>query len=127
MGQMIPLGECKDRVVYELDSNNLVLGVFVAGVCGFIGIRKKFGTRSLSTEYHYEMGALGTAFPLREICVLPEDLVCKEFSGYVCDGRAVVERDGSFYYEDGEIANRQRVHLKMNQPLFDFLDQVEES
>lgn len=60
----IPLDECVDRGLYKINSRNLTLGVYVAERQGFIGIREKFGSKFLFTEFHYDTGPpFGTASP----------------------------------------------------------------
>lgn len=71
---VIPLKECKHGYLYLIDCRNLELGVFNKEDNGFIGIRTKFGSRYLFTEYHWDTGApFGTTNPLEEIeeCVHP--------------------------------------------------------
>ena len=52
----IPLEQCVRGRVYEIRSRNLAVGVY-DGKCGFIGIRTKFGSRYLFTEYHWDQGS----------------------------------------------------------------------
>lgn len=69
----IPLSECKHGHGYWLDSRNLCYGVFDENTKGFVGIRTKFTSRYLFTEYHWDTGApFGTACPtsLDEKCPL---------------------------------------------------------
>lgn len=60
----IPFEECKHGFLYRIHSRNLRLGVYDEAKKGFVGIREKFGSRFLATEYHYDTGApFGTARP----------------------------------------------------------------
>lgn len=69
---MIPLEDCKHAYLYRISARNFSLGVFDAEVKGFVGIREKFGTRYLFTEYHYDTGApFGTVFPQEELGPCP--------------------------------------------------------
>lgn len=69
---MIPLGECKNRVLYRIKSRNLSFGVFCQETGGFIGLHEKFGYVYIFEEYHRDSGQpLGTVTPLEE---LPETL-----------------------------------------------------
>jgi len=52
----IPMNECIPRRLYEIHCRNLILGVY-DGNEGFIGIREKFGSEYLFTEFHYDQGA----------------------------------------------------------------------
>jgi hypothetical protein len=67
MSEYIPLDECKEGYVYFLHSRNLSVGVF-DGRSGFIGIRSKFESTYLFTEYHWDTGApYGTVRPKQEL------------------------------------------------------------
>jgi hypothetical protein len=71
----IPLVLCKHGYLYEIHSRNLSHGVFNGADRGFIGIRTKFGSRFLFTEYHYDTGAPhGTAKPFMEMGKVPEGI-----------------------------------------------------
>lgn len=72
---MISLSECKKRRVYRLFSRNILFGVF-DGNDRFIGIRKKFGSRYLDTEDHWETGPpFGTARPEEDTGIdIPEEI-----------------------------------------------------
>lgn len=73
--EYIPLPDCLDRGIYELDSRNLVTGVFRKETGGFVGIWQKFGNRFLFEEDHWDTGEpFGTAKPLRLITMLPGDI-----------------------------------------------------
>ena len=68
----IPLAECEKGVIYKLHSRNLHSGVF-DGKEGFIGVREKFWSRFLDTEYHGETGPPhGTAWPLERVGEVPD-------------------------------------------------------
>lgn len=54
-GPKVPMGECVKGRVYEIRCRNLLFGVY-DGEGGFIGIRTKFGSRYLFTEYHWDKG-----------------------------------------------------------------------
>ena len=73
---MISLSECKKRRVYKLHSRNLSFGVF-NGETGFIGIRTKFGSMYLDTEYHWDTGPpFGTARPEDDTGInVPEEVI----------------------------------------------------
>lgn len=64
----IPLAECKHGWRYLLDSRNLRTGVYDQKTRGFTGIRVKFDSVFLFTEYHWDTGVpYGTAKPLQEL------------------------------------------------------------
>lgn len=65
---MIPLAECQDRGVYRIHARNFTVGAFSAATSGFIGIRQKFESVYLFTEYHHEFSeSFGTARPFELI------------------------------------------------------------
>ena len=75
---MIPMDECVERGVYEINSRNLLAGVY-DGKGGFIGIRLKFKSRYLFTEYHWDTGTpYGTVQPIKLIEMLPEGIEARE-------------------------------------------------
>jgi hypothetical protein len=138
--------------VYRIHSRNLSVGVYRAAVKGFIGIRVKFGSHYLFTEYHYDTGApFGTVRPRAQIGVLPDDIPCCEFAqhefgsdSFATDPatnieRPVIRRDLAegeqphgtrmgFVHEWAD--TRERLpdtvypHIKQNQKLFEFLDNL---
>jgi len=124
----IPLVQCQDRHVYRLFSRNLSFGVFRMTTRGFIGIRRKFDSRYLFEEYHWDTGAPhGTANPLEDVGVLPDDLKLESDLGTIDSvTRRVVDfnRDQkSWYFVDtGEFSKAIRAVLVRNTELFDFLD-----
>lgn len=70
----IPMEECRKGYVYELYSRNLRWGIY-DGEEGFIGVREKFGSRYLFTEYHWDQGPPhGTVKPLTEMGPYPGDV-----------------------------------------------------
>jgi len=71
----IPLEECIDRHIYKLRSRNLSLGVFNTHRKGFIGIRQKFESRYLFTEFYYDLGNFGTAYPIKDFGLLPDNRI----------------------------------------------------
>ena len=72
----IPLKDCIVGRIYEIQSRNLLLGVY-NGNTGFIGIREKFDSLYLSTEYHIEPnGPFSTVRPFRDTGInVPEDIL----------------------------------------------------
>lgn len=75
----VPLAECKPRRLYKIRCRNLDFGVFngkESPWAGFIGIREKFNSKYLFTEYHHETGApFGTVYSVIDTGIdMPEDL-----------------------------------------------------
>ena len=82
--ESIPLKECKDGYTYKIHSRNLTCGVFRVKDAGFIGIREKFGSTYLFTEFHRDTGApYGTVSPKTEIEKCPV-LDLRESIGTFC-------------------------------------------
>ena len=57
---VIPMAQCIPRRVYQIRCRNLSFGVWngkESPWAGFIGIREKFGSEYLFTEYHCDTGA----------------------------------------------------------------------
>lgn len=76
----ITIDDCKHRHVYRIYSRNLRIGVYCEKEQGFVGIRVKWGSEYLFTEYHWDTGApFGTVKPIEELGVLPENIsLCEE-------------------------------------------------
>lgn len=133
--------ECVHGGVYAIRSRNLSFGVWNSNTLGFVGIREKFGSEYLFTEYHYDTGgSFGTARPvvLVETCPI-EDLA----EGHVkCDkhdrpvefrhfpegqgGYRVHSDDESLLITDKNDPEYCQSFHYNNKPLFDFLKGVEE-
>lgn len=79
--RMIPLADCKPRWLYYVPCRNFSLGVFHEEEKGFIGLREKFGSVFLATEYHWDTGApYGTAVPIEALEPIPDDMELSEGS-----------------------------------------------
>lgn len=79
----VPLAECKPGRLYKIRCRNLLMGVFngkEGSQAGFIGIREKFNSKYLFTEYHHETGApFGTVFGVIDTGVdIPEGMLLAE-------------------------------------------------
>lgn len=79
---VIARADCITGGIYRIHSRNLRFGVY-NGEGGFAGIREKFWTRSLFTEYHREggidgSGAFGTVAPLEMIGQIPDGVDPRE-------------------------------------------------
>ena len=127
----IPLVECKDRMLYRLSSRNLSLGVYCAENNGFIGLRSKFGSQFLFTEYHWDTGApYGTACPLEQLEALPAEIALSETLGSKCGAcqRPLLRRGSAenaslhYVHEDGtDMCPIARIITLDNAALFDYL------
>lgn len=98
--ERIPVNECVDRHVYELRSRNLRYGVFNAANKSFIGIRKKFDYIYLDVEYYPEDNARGTANPIKEIGIIPDDID-------LVQGRS----SGGFFHENEKLLAALQVFI----------------
>jgi hypothetical protein len=129
----IAMTDCVERAIYRLSSRNLSVGVY-NGKGGFIGIRTKFGSRYLDTEYHRDTGApFGTVTPFERIGVVDEMTLVVECLGSIDrDSRRPVDFDRpvasggrGWYFLDTNEAD-QSIHPTAvpNQSLFDLLDHM---
>lgn len=69
----IALADCQVGGVYRLRSRNLAFGIF-DGKRGFVGIRTKFYSRFLDTEYHVDAPPFNTATPIELVGFIDETL-----------------------------------------------------
>lgn len=84
----IPKNELKERGIYELASRNLAVGVY-DGEEGFVGIRSKFNSLFLDTEYlSRNLGGtkigIDTVTPYKLVGFLSEQIPLSEGLGSVC-------------------------------------------
>jgi hypothetical protein len=131
--KLIPMAECIVRRVYRLRCRNLSLGVYV-GNGRFVGIREKLGSRFLDTEIHWDKN--GTIQDTEDIGVdVPEDIPLIVFVGSFDEAtnrpvkfdRPVAEGGKGWYFTDtGEASRDIRARAKENEPLFEFLDSMED-
>lgn len=101
MVDRIPMSQCIPRRLYKIGSRNLSFGVY-DGNEGFIGIREKWTSKYLFTEYHWDQGPpFGTVHTVIDTGIdLPEDIECIEY----------VENDG---------------YIEIYRPLFHWLEKKE--
>jgi len=127
----IPLDKCKARYLYRIRARNFDLGVY-DGNEGFIGIRTKFGSRYLFTEYHWDQGPpYGTVCPLREHqSCLPEGIELTESLGSfdentgrpVAFDRPIAKGGRGWYFTDTDEASQEiRAYRAGNPALFKWL------
>ena len=135
---MIPLDQCEDRAVYEIDSRNLVVGVFVKAKAGFIGIRTKFGSQYLFMEFHHDTGApFGTVQPLKKSSEAPPEIPLVVMLDGTVDSitkrpvkfdRPVDEGGKGWHFVDtGEASKLIRAVAIENETLFTFLESIEKA
>jgi hypothetical protein len=89
LSEPIQKSELKERGIYRIRSRNLDFGVY-DGNEGFIGIRQKFDSRYLFTEYLSRSWG-GTKIPfdtvtaLEQVGSVDESIALKEVLGSVCE------------------------------------------
>ena len=122
------------RRVYAIRSRNLSVGVWNGKSgkdAGFIGIRTKFGSRYLFTEYHYDACAsFGTVGDARDLGIdVPKNIELREDTPTKdrITGRLVsFDKEKGWYFVDTNEANDEiRPCYGVNQKLFDFLDAID--
>ena len=138
--EYVPLVECVARGIYRLSSRNLTVGVY-DGDEGFIGVREKFGSRYLFTEFHWDQGApFGTVHPLELLGMLDESIELRETNDPVCGkencGRAVKftqTEEGAFgrgvwshVDDDAPMCREGYAVSSIYMPLFEELEKFEE-
>lgn len=79
--QRVPISECIARRLYKVGSRNLTWGVY-NGKEGFIGIREKFRSKYLFTEFHWDQGPpYGTVHTVIDTGIdLPENIELLEYT-----------------------------------------------
>ena len=117
--------------VYTLRSRNLVVGVWNEPVKGFIGVRHKWGSCFLDTEFHHDTGAPhGTAHEQELLGELPQGIEIKEnFGPYDSStNRFVVFEDGKWLYSDTKepVDSSGPIYTKSNTALFEYLVPIDE-
>ena len=126
-----PVTPLVPRGIYRIHSRNLDIGVF-NGVDGFIGIREKFGSTYLFTEYLWEQGPpFGTVrVEGREhVATLLDVVPLTEYLGVICITcrcrMADNWQDEARKHDCGCDCERTSAVVETNQPLYDVLTQAE--
>lgn len=141
----IPMEELVNRRVYKVLSRNLLVGAWDAERNGFIGVRMKFKSKYLFTEFHWDADPrLGTAHALEDLGIeIPDEIPMQELLHLECrhcgaEVKTVMVEDAEFKAKNinggmKSIGNRHLVDTdctpeethfaqwKENQPLFDLL------
>jgi len=127
----IPIDECVPKRLYKLRSRNLTFGIY-DGKQGFIGVRLKFTSKNLATEYHWDQGPpFGTVFGVKDTGVdLPDHIslcadpgTADETTGeWVSFDKPIAQGGRGWYFTDTDVASTEiRPVGKSNIQLFDWL------
>jgi len=127
----IHLENCKDRMLYRIKCRNFSFGVFNEATKGFIGIREKFKSRYLFTEFHYDIGApFGTVHPIEELEMLPEGIDAVDIYGGSIDKDTkrmiAFNKDEHIWYflDTGEKSKEIKAYAISNPKLKEWLEQA---
>ena len=76
----VPIDECIKGRLYKIDCRNFSFGVY-DGKEGFIGIRTKWGSKYLATEFHWDQGPpYGTVHTIIDTGIdIPSEIPLKEY------------------------------------------------
>jgi hypothetical protein len=133
---MMQLDELETGAVYEVRSRNLIVGVY-NGAQGFIGVREKFGSEYLFTEYlSRECGGtqigVDTVHPVAKIGRVAGNALTEHY-GLICTncGKGAWKDENWSYPEGNHCAGGcssadQDIRWTMNQLLFDVLKAMEQ-
>ena len=125
----IPMTECKHRGVYKINCRNLIYGAYDSERQGFIGIREKFGSEYLFTEYHWDAGPpFGTVNPMKYLCQLPDDIELIEYETvtYTREEHAALRKEHNPDFDESELYGEYpREFVKIYEPLFRYLETLE--
>jgi len=129
----IPMDQCVRGRLYRFRARNFEIGVY-DGKQGFIGIRTKFGSRYLATEYHWDQGApfgtvrevVDTGVDCPPVIVLSESLGTEDSvtGRSVHFDRPVVDGGAGWVFDDDDspCPPEARPVNVSNSALFSFLD-----
>ena len=125
---MIPPDQLIERGIYRLQSRNLMVGAWNPATLGFIGVREKFGSQYLFTEYEHDLAGppFGTARAVEYLDVtVPDNIPMLERLGiFNPDGREAryEEQNRRYVWADtGEVAPNVDLHWVQNEELFQLL------
>jgi len=120
---------------YETHSRNLVVAA-CAGPTAFVGIREKFGHRSLFTEFSGDGPMSSVRSVLRDLGPVPEGILiqdhlppyceqCGRPTAFLSDGPGTITGYQVHADDGSRLENMAWAVLGVNQPLFDFLANME--
>jgi len=128
----IKIEDLVDRCIYKIFSRNLSYGVWNEKNKGFIGIREKFNSKYLFTEYHYDVGPpFGTVKPQNIINIkIDDEILLSESLPTLCFNC----KEGVYFVKDQgwrhDIENKClkiEPYGPINIDLFNILKNVEEN
>jgi hypothetical protein len=125
------IDKCIPRRLYRVTCRNLTLAVY-DGKEGFIGIRSKFASRFLFTEYHWDQGppfgtvhtAIDTGVDLPPHITLSESpgTIDKETGRWVQFDKPVVDGGRGWFFTDTDESSEDIIPVgKSNTALFEWL------
>jgi hypothetical protein len=131
--KMIPLKDCKHGYTYRINSRNLSVGIFNSENSGFVGIREKFGSHYLFTEFHRETGApYGTVSPKEELEKCPLEDIRESLGTFceTCDKSVDFRKEnpdgtGSWYHLEKSDCPKALPLGKNNRELFKYLEPID--
>lgn len=125
--------ELEEGRVYLLHSRNLTLGVWRPEKNDFVGIRLKFDSRFLDSEYYertaFPTAALNMCVP-DEIPLVERNQTIDTITGRPVDFDTPVANGGrGWFFLDGEGEANQEIRAlsPTNKLLFEFLDRIEKA
>jgi hypothetical protein len=131
---MIPLSQCQDHHLYQIQSRNLSYGVFDKARSGFVGIRTKFGNRYLATEYHWDIDEpYGTVQPIAMIELCPVVNIAEDLGTHCNTCKSPVIYNwvwGGWQHENpamDKICHQIISTNTSNRPLFYYLESYEKT
>ena len=100
--ETIPIKDCLDGWLYKIDARNTWYGIWSAEHQGFFYLRKKFTSRFIDMEFHWETGEpYGTASPKLPIEFYKSMVgVQKWMAKGHCTDKEVKDRKDMFDYLD---------------------------
>lgn len=131
----VPADDLEPGRAYRLKSRNLFVGFWEPERGGFIGVREKFGDRFLFTEYLYKELS-GTALPIEALDLWAGEVPLTEYLGIFCQtcdepveqvwnengDRRICVGNRHVVYSDCPAEGTYCAYIKMNEALFDLLD-----
>jgi len=130
LANLIPMEQCIRGRIYRVHCRNLAVAVY-DGEGGFIGIRTKFGSRYLFTEFHWDKDPhLGTVKGMEDLGIdVPENIPVLDDLGTVdkkTQRPVAFHPDRKWFFTDTDQNDPSiEAYRKSNTALFKLLDTIE--